>query len=189
MPPGAQSGSSAPASATRPAGPFSRYCSSRGSTAHAKRLSIHCIICGVSPKLCREVRADLIEAIAWSAIWQLLKDPALLLQMGRAYYEAMETPEGNSTDGLQRELERLAAKTTTTRDMMQENLIAYAKGKADIRACEERIRQIEQELPLTDEWCHCRRYAPSKPRCMRSPLGRNRKHTSAAARFWKASST
>jgi hypothetical protein len=30
--------------------------------------------------------------------------------------------------------------------MMQDNLMPYAKGKSDIRACGERIRQIEREL-------------------------------------------
>jgi len=30
--------------------------------------------------------------------------------------------------------------------MMQDSLLDYAKGKADIRACEDRIRQIDAEL-------------------------------------------
>ena len=89
---------------------------------------------------------DVIEKAVWDAIWNLLKDPTVLLQLGRAYYEAMGKPEGDSAAALQRELERLTAKITTTRDMMQDNLLPYAKGKADIRSCEERIRQIEQEL-------------------------------------------
>jgi len=93
-----------------------------------------------------EVRADKVEQTAWSAIWQLLRDPALLLQMGRAYYEAMEQPEGDFTGSLQHEHERLTRKIETTRAMMQDNLINYQKGKADIRECEERIRRIEQEL-------------------------------------------
>jgi site-specific DNA recombinase len=93
-----------------------------------------------------EVRADKIEHAAWSAIWRLLKDPALLLQLGRRYYEAMETPEGDSTADLEHEHERLAAKIKTTRRMVQDNLIDYQEGKADIRAAEERIRRIEQEL-------------------------------------------
>ena len=93
-----------------------------------------------------EVRADAIEAAAWNAIWPLLKDPALLLQMGRTFYESIETPEGDFTVTLEHERERLVAKIATTRDMIQDNLLPYAKGKADIRAAEERIRQIEQEL-------------------------------------------
>jgi hypothetical protein len=93
-----------------------------------------------------EVVAGAIETAVWSAIWQLLKDPVLLLQMGRTYYEAMETPEGDSTGTLERERERLDAKVATTREMIQDNLIPYAQGKTDIRACEERIRRIAQEL-------------------------------------------
>jgi site-specific DNA recombinase len=92
------------------------------------------------------VEVGLIEKAAWDAIWGLLKNPALLLELGRAYYEAMGKPEGASTGTLQRELERLTAKIATTRDMIQDNLMPYAKGKVDIRASEERIRQIEQEL-------------------------------------------
>lgn len=75
-----------------------------------------------------------------------MKDPALLLKLGRAYYEAMATPEGDPTGTPEHERERLAAKIETTRAMMQDNQIVYGKGKADIRAAEERIRQIEQEL-------------------------------------------
>lgn len=41
---------------------------------------------------------------------------------------------------------RLRQRIETTRRMMQDNLIPYAKGKADIRASDDRIRQIEQEL-------------------------------------------
>jgi site-specific DNA recombinase len=93
-----------------------------------------------------EVRADKIEQTAWSAIWQLLKDPALLLQMGRAYYEAMETPEGDSTDSLQHEHARLTRKVETIRTMLMDSLLPYEKGKSDIRAAQERIRKIEHEL-------------------------------------------
>ena len=82
------------------------------------------------------VYMDLIENAAWREIWRRLKNPALMLELGRAYYEAMGKPEGDSTGTLEHERERLAAKIATTRDMMQDNLIAYAKGKADIRTCE-----------------------------------------------------
>ena len=61
----------------------------------------------------------IIENAAWSVIWSLLKDPALLLQLGRAYYEAMGKPECDSIGALEREQERLAAKIVTTRDMAE----------------------------------------------------------------------
>jgi site-specific DNA recombinase len=93
-----------------------------------------------------QVAGKAIEAAAWGAIWRLLKDPELLLQMGRAFYEAMETPEGDFTDSMEREHKKLSAKIETTRAMMQDNLMPYAQGKADIRAAEERIRRIAQEL-------------------------------------------
>jgi len=92
------------------------------------------------------VYMDVIENAAWSAIWALLKDPALLLKMAHAYYEAIGKPEDDSITALQRELERLTAKVGTTREMIQDNLMPYAKGKADIRTCEQRIRQIHAEL-------------------------------------------
>jgi site-specific DNA recombinase len=93
-----------------------------------------------------QVAGPAVEKAVWSAIWQLLKDPALLLRLGRAYYEALETPEGDSTGTLQHEHERLTRKIETTRAMIQDNLIPYAQGKADIRECEERIRRIAHEL-------------------------------------------
>jgi site-specific DNA recombinase len=127
-----------------------RCVSNPGVKAHGKPCPVY--VCGnVEYKPYRrrchapQVPVALIEEQVWSSIWSLLKDPGLLLKLGRSYYEAMAKPEDDST-ALERERERLAAKIATTLDMMQDNLIPYAKGKTDIRACEERIRQIEQEL-------------------------------------------
>jgi site-specific DNA recombinase len=95
-----------------------------------------------------QVAGKAIEQAAWSAIWRLLKDPELLLQMGRDFYEALETHEGDFTGSLEQEHERLTRKIETTRAMLQDSLIPYAQGKADIRAAEERCRRIQQELAV-----------------------------------------
>jgi site-specific DNA recombinase len=93
-----------------------------------------------------EVVAGAIETAAWSAIWQLLKDPALLLQMARTFYESMVTPEGDSTGTLEHERERLTERIKITRQMMRDSAIGYAEGLVAIRDDEKRIRQIEAEL-------------------------------------------
>jgi site-specific DNA recombinase len=87
-----------------------------------------------------------IESAAWASIWSLLKNPALLLQLGQAYYDGLAKPNNGGSAKLEAETARLRAKIETTRRMMQDSLLPYAKGKADIRASEDRIRQIEQEL-------------------------------------------
>ncbi len=87
-----------------------------------------------------------VETVAWKTLWSLLKNPALLLQLGQAYYDALGNPESEGVEKLETEAARLRAKVATTQAMMQDSLMPYAKGKADIRTCEERIRQIEAEL-------------------------------------------
>jgi DNA invertase Pin-like site-specific DNA recombinase len=94
-----------------------------------------------------QVPRDKIESAAWGTIWRMLKTPQLLLEMGRAHLARLEkrSNHGGAVD-LERELVRLRAKLNTTRDMTQEGLLPYAKGRADIRECERRIKEIEQEL-------------------------------------------
>jgi hypothetical protein len=92
------------------------------------------------------VPAAIIEAVAWNAIWGLLKDPALLLQLGRAYYEGLPKPEGNGAEALEHEAARLTQRIKTTRQMMRDSAIDYADGLAGIRQDEKRVRQIEEEL-------------------------------------------
>ena len=114
-----------------------------------------------------QVPAALIECAAWESVWGLLKDPALLLRVGRAYHDALGNSDGDASEALASELERQRARLATTQAMMQ-NPIPYAKGKSDIRACEERIRLIEQELRAAAARFPCRRSTPPKPRCARS---------------------
>jgi hypothetical protein len=116
-----------------------------------------------------QIRQTIIENVAWREIWSRLKDPALLLKLAQAYYDGLAKPEAEGLEKLERESAKLRAKITTTRNMLQDNLMPYAKGKADIRACEERIRQIEAELaaagsvatlpPLYAAEAACRRIA------------------------------
>jgi site-specific DNA recombinase len=89
-----------------------------------------------------------IEAEAWDAIWRVLTEPSLLLRLGQAYYAAMKKPEGGA-ETLEGELARLRAKRETIGQMMEDGLTPYAKGREKIRACDQRIRQIEQELAVT----------------------------------------
>jgi site-specific DNA recombinase len=93
-----------------------------------------------------QVTQKAIEAAAWNEIWKLLKNPALLLSMGQAYYDALAKPEDNSAEGLERETARLMERIKVTRQMMRDSAIGYAEGLAAIREDEKRVRRIGEEL-------------------------------------------
>jgi site-specific DNA recombinase len=92
------------------------------------------------------VEVNLIESAAWDAIWARLKNPALLLSLGQAYYDGLPKPEGDAAHALEREAARLTQRIKTTRQMMRDSAIDYAEGLTAIRQDETRIRQIEEEL-------------------------------------------
>jgi DNA invertase Pin-like site-specific DNA recombinase len=98
-----------------------------------------------------QVRLELIEKVAWGAIWDLLKDPALLLSMARAHFESLEKPEDGGNDQRQREIARLHAGIKTTQRMMKDQAIDYAAGLADIQADKKRIRDLEDLIRSTDK--------------------------------------
>jgi hypothetical protein len=72
--------------------------------------------------------------------------------------------------------------------MIQDSLMPYAKGKADIRACEERVRQIEQELAASGRVAslpplHAAEVAPREITAGSEPTTYA---TSAVATSWRA---
>ena len=93
------------------------------------------------------VTQSVIEAAAWTEIWRTLTDPGLLLKLARAYYDSQEKPAG--TDGIETKLARLRNKLATTQAMVQDNILDYALGRAEIRALQAEIREQEVELRNT----------------------------------------
>ena len=45
-----------------------------------------------------------IETAAFRMVWEVLTNPALLLEMGRAYYESLPQPDSDGLKDLEREL-------------------------------------------------------------------------------------
>ncbi len=93
-----------------------------------------------------QIRQTTIEVAAWNSIWSVLNNPALLLELGKAYYDALPKSESDGAEALEREAARLNRRIGTTRRMMRDSAIAYADGLTAIRQDEARIRQIETEL-------------------------------------------
>jgi DNA invertase Pin-like site-specific DNA recombinase len=94
----------------------------------------------------RQIFQDIIEPAGWSAIWGLLKDPERLLSMGKAYYDKLARADSVGCAPLEAERTRLENSIATTQKMMQDGLMAYAKGAATIRSHQKRITEITQEL-------------------------------------------
>jgi hypothetical protein len=89
---------------------------------------------------------DVIEPPGWNAIWGLLKDPERLLSMGKAYYDKLGRADSAGCAPLEAERTRLENSITTTQQMMQDGLMAYARDAATIRGHQKRIAEITQEL-------------------------------------------
>ena len=85
-----------------------------------------------------------IEAAAWSEIWRTLTDPLLLFQLARAYYD-QQKPDA-TTDSIENKLGRLENKLATTQAMVQDGILDYAQGRAQIRSLQAEIREQELEL-------------------------------------------
>lgn len=86
-----------------------------------------------------------IEAAAWSAIWKTLIDPALLLDLARAYCESIEQPKDDAR-ALELQLSRLNNKLQNTRAMVQDGLLDYSQGRAEIRSLQDQIKECEIQL-------------------------------------------
>ena len=98
-------------------------------------------------RLCHapSVYCDVLEPAAWGEIWKVLTNPDLLLELAQAYVDKRQKPEAQGVANLERERVKLLGKIKTTRAMIQDSLIPYAQGKADIRAAEARIEAIDQQ--------------------------------------------
>jgi DNA invertase Pin-like site-specific DNA recombinase len=98
-------------------------------------------------KLCHAPSAPCakIEAVAWAAIWRLLKDPKRLLAMGVAYYDAFEKPNAGRK-ALQQELAAIPGEVEELQYMLRKRLMDRTKATAEIETLQRREREIRQEL-------------------------------------------
>ena len=70
-----------------------------------------------------------IETAAFSMLWGVLTNPALLLEMGRAYYESLPRPESDSLKELERELAHLRAREEMILELVKRKLMKISEGQ------------------------------------------------------------
>lgn len=87
-----------------------------------------------------QVSADLIERTAWDAIWGLLKDPELLLEMGRQYYAAQSKPERN--------LKETEQQITVLRQRERNLLATIEDAQSDAERDEQRAKRNETRAQI-----------------------------------------
>jgi DNA invertase Pin-like site-specific DNA recombinase len=97
-------------------------------------------------RLCRapQIACVRIEPVGWTAIWELITNPRLLLAQGKAYY-SKQTARGG-TAKLERKRERLRTEIEKTGRMMRKSLMDFDEGEREILATQKQLRQIEEEL-------------------------------------------
>jgi site-specific DNA recombinase len=98
------------------------------------------------------VRAALIDAIGWAAIWEMLKDPAQLLTQARAYFESLPKPDrsGQGVE-MQQELAKLKRQRDNRLKMYRSGEEEYdEKARAEMLEIKRRIAFLEAELSAID---------------------------------------
>ena len=93
----------------------------------------------------RGVMAHLIETAAWKAIWNLLKNPELLMRLGKQWHEANAKPDNLGTR-LEKELAKLRAHDQRLVDMAEAGVITVADSAAKLKPIRQRIGEIAEEL-------------------------------------------
>jgi DNA invertase Pin-like site-specific DNA recombinase len=87
-----------------------------------------------------------IEEIVWRSVWSVLRDPALLLRLGREYHDAVISPQQGRVKMLEKELTSLRARDERVAMMMEDGTIPYGEGRAKVTAIRARISAIAEEL-------------------------------------------
>jgi DNA invertase Pin-like site-specific DNA recombinase len=125
---------------------------SSGSSKHPK-LSYRCGNCTTKPpvkRLCKasQIPAERLEAIVWRATWGLLKQPKLLLEMGRSHYADQNAPNAELMDETGVQINRLKQTDRNLTRMMEEaaNDQEYAKQQAKRREIRNQIASLEVQL-------------------------------------------
>jgi DNA invertase Pin-like site-specific DNA recombinase len=99
-----------------------------------------------------QVSAAAIEKVAWDAIWSTLRDPKLLLEMGRHYYDAQAKPEKNMQE-LERGMARLRQLERNLGKSMEDAQTDAEcdRLRADRKEIRAKIAELEVELRATDQ--------------------------------------
>ena len=90
-----------------------------------------------------------LETAAWAMIWGVLTNPALLLEMGKAYYDSLPQPESDGIKELERELARLRDRQEVVLELMKQKLMKIPDGKKEIEQdIRPRVAAIQDELRM-----------------------------------------
>jgi hypothetical protein len=74
-------------------------------------------------------------------------NPALLLEMGRAYYESLPQPESDGLKDLERELKELREREEVVLELMKRRLVKITDGQQEIeQEIRPRIAVIREKL-------------------------------------------
>ena len=90
------------------------------------------------------LQARLDEA-AWSALWGLLRDPARLIKLGRAFH-AGRPGEKTQSEQLATERERLRLRIARTQRMMRDGSIGYEEGASGVRQDQLQLSRVEKDM-------------------------------------------
>ena len=65
-------------------------------------------------------------------VWEVLTNPTLLLEMGRAYYENLPQPDSDGLKDLERELKELCSREEAIIELMKRRLVKILDGQQEI---------------------------------------------------------
>jgi DNA invertase Pin-like site-specific DNA recombinase len=85
--------------------------------------------------------AKVIESVAWNAIWGMLKNPALLLAMGKAIYADHLKPDAEKVTRIERRIAQLEKRDRNLMQMQED-----ASTPEEYQKCRERRNTIRWEL-------------------------------------------
>jgi hypothetical protein len=90
-----------------------------------------------------------IETAAFSVLWGVLTNPALLLEMGRAYYESLPQPESDGLKELERELAQLRDREEMILELVKRRLVKTSEGQREIEQdIRPRVAVIREKLRM-----------------------------------------
>jgi hypothetical protein len=90
-----------------------------------------------------------IETAAFSVLWGVLTNPALLLEMGRAYYESLPQPESDGLKELERELAQLRDREEMILELVKRKLMKISEGQKEIEQdIRPRVAVIREKLRM-----------------------------------------
>ena len=73
-----------------------------------------------------------IETAGFAMVWEVLTNPALLLEMGRAYFENLPQPDSDGLKDLERELKELREREEAIIELMKRRLVKILDGQQEI---------------------------------------------------------